>query len=48
MRANWRRINDVIVDALRAVTLTDLQMSVMPSASKPVRGHIPVQLMSGR
>ncbi len=48
MRANWRRINDVIVDALRAVTLTDLQMSVMPSASKPVRGRIPVQLMSGR
>lgn len=48
IRANWRRINDVIVDALRAVSLIDLQTPALSSAkSRPVRGRIPLQLMSG-
>ena len=48
IRANWRRINDVIVDALRAVSLIDLQTPALSSVkSRPVRGRIPLQLMSG-
>jgi FeS assembly SUF system regulator len=33
VRANWRRINDVVVDALRAVTLA--QMLAPPPAAPP-------------
>ena len=43
VRANWRRINDVVADALRAITLAD--MAAPPPASPPVtRKGIAVQL----
>lgn len=35
VRANWRRINDVVADALRGVTLA--QMLAPPPAAVPVR-----------
>lgn len=41
VRANWRRINDVVADALREVTLA--QMLVAPAARAEGR-RIPVQL----
>ncbi len=40
-RANWRRINDVVADALRRVTLADMTLPV--GASQP-RRTIPVAL----
>ena len=39
MRANWRRINDVVADALRGVTLA--QMQAPPRAA---RKGIPARL----
>ena len=41
MRASWRRINDVVADALRAVTLAD-----MATPAPPRRKSIAVQLAS--
>ena len=43
VRANWRRINDVVADALRAVTLAEMLAPVPPPAS---RKRIAVQLAS--
>ena len=34
VRANWRRINDVVADALRGVTLAEMLAPVSP-ASQP-------------
>lgn len=41
MRASWRRINDVVADALRAVTLADM---AAPTAAPVRRKGIAVQL----
>ena len=41
MRANWRRINDVVADALRAVTLAEMAAPAPPPAR---RKGIAVQL----
>ena len=43
VRANWRRINDVVVDALRAVTLAQM-LSPLPPA--PSAKRIDVRLAS--
>ena len=43
MRASWRRINDVVADALRAVTLAEM---ANPTAASPRRKGIAVQLAS--
>ena len=46
-RANWRRINDVIIDALRAVTLNQLvsgQASPSMSSKTPNSRLIPARL----
>ena len=40
VRANWRRINDVVADALRGVTLADM---LAPPAQHP-RRTIPATL----
>ena len=40
VRANWRRINDVVIDALRGVTLADM---LSPAPTKP-RRSIPATL----
>src|SRR6478672_5463701 len=40
VRANWRRINDVVADALRGVSLAQM---LAPAPSSPRKG-IPVQL----
>jgi DNA-binding IscR family transcriptional regulator len=40
VRANWRRINDVVVDALRGVSLADM---LQPPAATP-RRQIPATL----
>ena len=36
MRANWRRINDVVADALRAVTLADMAAPPPPARRKGI------------
>ncbi|HEY4555515.1 MAG TPA: SUF system Fe-S cluster assembly regulator [Lysobacter sp.] len=36
-RANWRRINDVVVDALRSVTLAEMLRPPAPAQTKPAR-----------
>jgi len=41
VRANWRRVNDVVADALRNVTLAQM-LAPVPRAAK--RQSIPVQL----
>ena len=41
VRANWRRINDVVSDALRDVTLAQL---LLPPVTRPARKGIAVQL----
>lgn len=43
MRAGWRRINDVVGDALRAVTLAEM---AAPTPAPPRRKGIAVQLAS--
>ena len=43
VRANWRRINDVVADALRGVTLAEMLASV-PRAPRKARGTIPSTL----
>ena len=43
VRANWRRINDVVVDALRGVTLADMLRPPHP-AETPARRAIPATL----
>ena len=43
MRASWRRINDVVADALRAVTLAEM---AAPTPAPPRRKEIAVQLAS--
>ena len=43
MRASWRRINDVVADALRAVTLAEM---AAPTPAPPRRKGIAVQLAS--
>ena len=41
VRANWRRINDVVADALRSVTLAQMQSPpVAPSITSPTAAHI--------
>ena len=40
-RANWRRINDVVADALRRVTLADM---ILPGPATDARRTIPVSL----
>jgi len=45
IRANWRRVNDVIVDALRTVSLSYLQTPVLAPSGKRASARIPVQLM---
>ncbi len=40
-RANWRRINDVVADTLRRITLADM---ALPVADTPSRKAIPVSL----
>ena len=40
-RANWRRINDVVADALRRVTLADM---ILPAPAADARRTIPVSL----
>jgi len=45
IRANWRRVNDVIVDALRTVSLPYLQTPVLAPSGKRASARIPVQLM---
>jgi len=42
VRANWRRINDVVIDALRGITLE--QMLQPPPPSEPSRRRIDVRL----
>lgn len=42
-RANWRRINDVVADALRKVSLADMLMPASPVARSP-RKTIPLAL----
>lgn len=37
VRANWRRINDVVVDALRSVTLAQMLEPPAPPLSKPAK-----------
>ena len=37
VRANWRRINDVVVQALRSVTLAQMQAPPAAAASPPPR-----------
>ena len=41
VRANWRRINDVVSDALREVTLAQM---LLPPAARPARKGIAMQL----
>lgn len=41
VRANWRRINDVVSDALRDVTLAQM---LLPPAARPARKGIAMQL----
>jgi FeS assembly SUF system regulator len=41
VRANWRRINDVVSDALRDVSLAQM---LLPPATRPPRKGIAVQL----
>ncbi|HWS79266.1 MAG TPA: SUF system Fe-S cluster assembly regulator [Thermomonas sp.] len=41
VRANWRRINDVVSDALRDVTLAQM---LLPPARRPARKGIALQL----
>lgn len=36
-RANWRRINDVVVEALRSVTLADMLQPSPPATKKSAR-----------
>jgi FeS assembly SUF system regulator len=37
VRANWRRINDVVADALRGVTLADMRAPVAPArGARPI------------
>jgi FeS assembly SUF system regulator len=43
-RANWRRINDVVAEALRKVSLADMLMPVAPAAAPPPRRTIPLAL----
>ncbi len=40
-RANWRRINDVVSDVLRSVTLADM---ILPAPAMDTRRTIPVSL----
>jgi FeS assembly SUF system regulator len=48
VRANWRRINDVVADALRSVTLAQMLEgnALSPSPSKTARRAIPAVLAS--
>jgi FeS assembly SUF system regulator len=43
-RANWRRINDVVADALRSVTLADMLAPPVRTARKPTARAIPAAL----
>jgi FeS assembly SUF system regulator len=43
-RANWRRINDVVADALRKVSLADMLIPVNPAAAPSPRKIIPLAL----
>jgi FeS assembly SUF system regulator len=43
VRANWRRINDVVADALRGITLAQM-LAPLPAAPPPPRRRIAVQV----
>ncbi|MCC7249555.1 MAG: SUF system Fe-S cluster assembly regulator [Lysobacter sp.] len=43
-RANWRRINDVVADALRNVSLADMLIPASPLAARSSRKTIPLTL----
>ncbi len=43
-RANWRRINDVVADALRNVSLADMLLPTPAVAHAPSRKGIPIAL----
>jgi FeS assembly SUF system regulator len=43
-RANWRRINDVVADALRNVSLADMLMPALPHTPPATRKTIPLAL----
>ena len=45
VRANWRRVNDVVADALRNVTLAQMLAPVPRASAK--RAAIPLQLAPG-
>lgn len=44
VRANWRRINDVVVDALRSVTLEQMLTSPAPRAAPSTAKRIDLRL----
>ena len=44
VRANWRRINDVVVDALRSVTLAHMLAPPAPSSPEPHAKRIDLRL----
>ena len=44
VRANWRQINDVVVDALRAVTLAQLLAPPVPASTEDKSRRIDVRL----
>lgn len=47
-RANWRRINDVVADALRSVSLAEMVAPQSPHSSRIASGKtIPASLASG-
>jgi hypothetical protein len=44
VRANWRRINDVVADALRGVTLAQMLAPPAPAPARAARKAIPASL----
>lgn len=48
-RSNWRRINDVVADALRAVSLADMLVPAPHPAAQPrLRRGIPATIIAAR
>jgi FeS assembly SUF system regulator len=44
VRANWRRINDVVADALRGITLAQMQAPLMHSPGAKSGRNIPLRV----
>lgn len=44
VRANWRRINDVVVDALRGITLAQMLAPPVPASPEPHAKRIDLRL----